>query len=166
VNLQYPIAMAAAGAFLDLLFFILGATERDPEHKLAFPLIWAAGALFLVSASTALSNAVADFIESGLYALAYRTLPTRIEQANALLSTTLIWLFVAEVVAAGLFYPIGLAVASRLAKPAPQAVAAETRAPAGAPAGRRARGVWRGPGVVLGEDGRLYVLVRRAEKRG
>ena len=160
--LQYSIALVMAGAFLDLVFLVLGLTEERAGHKLAFPLIWAAGALFLVAASAALSNAVADFIESGLYALVLHTLPTRYEQPDAVLAPLLFWLFVAEVVAAGFFYPLGAGLASRLAGPSPQAAEA---APISAPAGRRARAVWRGPGVALGEDGRLYVLVRRARRR-
>lgn len=163
LHLQYPIALVAAGAFLDLLFLVLGLTEERAGHRLAFPLIWAAGALFLVAASAALSSAVADLIESGLYALALRALPTRYERPDAALAPILFWLFAAEVVAAGFFYPLGAWLASRLAGPAPQAAEA---AATPAPAGRRARAVWRGPGVALGEDGRLYVLVRRARRRG
>lgn len=161
LHLQYPIALVMAGAFLDLLFLVLGLTEERAGHRLAFPLIWAAGALFLAAASAALSSAVADLIETGLYALVHRALPTRYERPDAALAPILFWLFVAEVVAAAFFYPLGAALASRLAGPAPQAVEA---AAAPAPAGRRA--VWRGPGVALGEDGRLYVLVRRARRRG
>jgi len=161
--LQYSIALVMAGAFLDLLFLVLGLTEERAGHKLAFPLIWAAGALFLLAASAALSSAVANFIEAGLYALVLHTLPTRYEQPDTALAPFLFWLFMAEVVAAALFYPLGTELASRLARPAPQAIEAAVTP---APARRRARAVWRGPGVVLGEDGRLYVLVRRAEKRG
>ena len=163
LHLQYPIALALAGAFLDLLFLVLGLTEERAGHRLAFPLIWAAGALFLVAASAALSSAAAELIEAGLYALVRRALPAYYERPGAALAPLLFWLFVAEVVAAGFFYPLGAALASRLAGPAPQAAAASA---APAPAGGRARAVWRGPGVVLGEDGRLYVLVRRARRRG
>jgi len=158
---QFYLFLAAAGALLDAIFFVLGLTEREADRLHAFPLLWAVFTCFLAAGSAALSLALADFIESALHAALFSSPLARYgAPLDPLVGRAFLLLFLAEVAAAGFFYPLGV----KLAAPAPRAALAAAEVRAAAPIRRAA--AWRGPGVVLGREGKLYVLVKRGRGRG